>query len=310
MTLTRGFSSAPEPLELALFELSAPPATELQPPSTKGSAALPFAAEWDWYSCTLAPEVDGASVVEHMGVVLDAAVVPASPRHGYAARAVLQQGRRTLLSVSWGGSQPRALVETSGASAKLVVPTIRSLFPSHRVTRCDSRIDFDQADAFSLLSGAAHRVASRRGIQTRVAGDWIDKVRGRTLYVGGKSSEVQCRVYEKGKQLPEFERPDWVRSELEWRPGRGRRDVAASLPASAVWGAGRWARELCQEMTGVGVLPVEGSNWQEPDDLRARNALLKQYGGILSRWAVETGGWDTLGLLLGQEVDGGASTGF
>src|SRR5208282_3273575 len=48
-----------------------------------------------------------------------------------------------------------------------------------------------------------------------VAGDWIFGIKGRTIYIGGRSSGKVCRIYEKGKQLGDLESP-WCRVEVEW----------------------------------------------------------------------------------------------
>ncbi len=56
--------------------------------------------------------------------------------------------------------------------------------------------------------------------QTSVAGDWLAKQKGRTLYVGSRESGKLTRIYEKGKQLggdAEQFFANWTRIEVELR---------------------------------------------------------------------------------------------
>jgi phage replication initiation protein len=60
--------------------------------------------------------------------------------------------------------------------------------------------------------------AGGRNPQTRVAGDWLFKTQGRTLYLGSREAGKLTRIYEKGKQVGGrvsqiFHR--WTRIEVE-----------------------------------------------------------------------------------------------
>lgn len=73
------------------------------------------------------------------------------------------------------------------------------------------RVSVDGAVAW-LLQGLCN--TGGREPKSEVAGDWIRRVRGRTLYVGSRENGKLLRVYEKGKQLGDLANP-WVRAEVE-----------------------------------------------------------------------------------------------
>lgn len=264
-----------------------------------------FTPSWDWYSATLDETVSGADAVESMRVALGGEIRKSSGRHGYGVRDEVMAGRRTVVAVSHGGGQARALVEVSGGDAVRVAPLVRKLWPAHRVTRVDSALDWDDPSAFAEVSGMALSVARAMGISTSVAGDWLDEKGGRTLYVGGTSSVTRLRVYEKGKQLPQAERPFWVRAELQVRPERVPNKLRfAQLDAAEVWGASPWALRVAELVTTASVQPLSMRAHIEADDARARATLLRQYGGVIRRWCEEYGDWETFGLMLGAELKG------
>lgn len=73
--------------------------------------------------------------------------------------------------------------------------------------------------AVAWLEAGEFNVGGRQP-QTHVAGDWLAKQKGRTLYVGSRESGKLTRVYEKGKQLggdAEQFFTNWTRIEVEFR---------------------------------------------------------------------------------------------
>lgn len=257
---------------------------------------------FDYYSASLAEDVEGDDAVDYF-VSLDLGVPTRSVgNHGYATQVDFMAGKRRVVQVSYGGSQKRPLVVASGASTDRVVELVRRRWPDHRVTRVDAALDWDDPAAWATTTGAALDLARRRGIKTSVQGDWLDAVDGRTLYLGGRASGFRTRIYEKGLQMSEAGRPAWVRAECQWRPDRAQKLLAARLTPLEVWGGSRWGRELLEALSGLSVAPIKGQPWTPPDDLRARNALLKQYGRTITAWANEVGGFDVLAQILEDEL--------
>jgi phage replication initiation protein len=87
-----------------------------------------------------------------------------------------------------------------------------------RITRLDLAVDYlDGAytvdDAVAMYQSGAF-TTNGRPPSSHVAGDWLNKVMGRTLYIGKSTNGKMLRVYEKGIQLGELNSP-WVRFEVQ-----------------------------------------------------------------------------------------------
>jgi hypothetical protein len=161
--------------------------------------------------------------------------------------------------------------------------------------------DYSAPGAFDSLSKLCFEVADEHRIRVLHQGDWHRALHGRTAYLGAPTSPTRVRCYEKGRQLGVD--PDWVRVELQVRPKRRGREACAAAAPREVWGAARWSQTLADRL---GVPEVErircGTTWREPDDFRARRALVGQYGRVLAQWADEVGDWSTLGEVLRDAV--------
>lgn len=205
-------------------------------------------------------------------------------------------------SVSWGGRQgERAMIEVKGEHTPKAVEALRSRFP-HRCTRVDSCADFDAPRAFQRLLRACQQVKRAHRIIGGKAGDWDDfPEKGRTLYLGAKTSPVRLRLYEKGKQ-PEYAhlaRPNWARIEVQVRPAKEAKSEFAALSAQEVWGASKWSRDLAALVLAEHVDPhPAGTTYRLTERDAALRWMCKQYGAHLVSLADDLGGWDCLGLTL------------
>lgn len=99
-----------------------------------------------------------------------------------------------------------------------------------KVTRIDLAVDFLDGqhtvdDAVDMFERGDFTCGGRKP-GTAVAGDWLEQVHGRTLYVGKAQNGKMLRVYEKGKQLGDLQ-SDWVRFEVQF----GNRDRVIPLDA-------------------------------------------------------------------------------
>lgn len=252
----------------------------------------------DWYSGSLVDFVESDRVVAHLAMALDGSPRPGIPRHGYRSCAQIMRGDQSVAVVMWGGQNPTPFVQGSGESAVSVAKIMRERW-SHRVSRVDACLDFDHPNAWEDVSGMALKVARERGIKKRLAGDWLDPHQGpgegRTLMLGATSAAVQGRTYEKGMQLPEAGRPDWVRAEVQVRPQKASKALLATVSPLEVWGASAWSADLLERLTGDQVPPARVVTWREPDGARAYAAMLRQYGRTLERLA-EAYGWPSDGF--------------
>ena len=208
-------------------------------------------------------------------------------------------------AVHWGGLHgDRIMIEVKGEHTPKAVERLRSGFP-HRCTRVDACADFDAPRAFERLYRACRSVKRAHKIIGGKAGDWEDfPEKGRTLYLGARSSTTRMRLYEKGKQ-PEFEhlaRPHWARIEVQVRPAKDAKTTFATLSPEEVWGASRWTRDVAAQVLQAHVDPhPAGSTWRKTEDQRAIEWMCRQYGQRLVTMAGDLGGWEVLGLTL-QEV--------
>lgn len=222
--------------------------------------------------------------------------------HQFGERISFVEDGSEFAAVMWGGRQgDRVMLEAKGERTPAVVEALRSHFP-HRCTRVDSCADFDAPGAFQSLYKACRTVKKAHRIIGGKAGDWEDfPEKGRTLYLGAKSSVTRTRLYEKGKQ-PEYahlERDDWVRLEVQVRPAKDAKTEFATLSPAEVWGASRWTRDLAAVALQNHVDPhPAGTTYRRSSNETTLRWMCRQYGPAMAELADELGGWDVLGLTL------------
>lgn len=209
-------------------------------------------------------------------------------------------------SVSFGGAQAdRVMFEVKGETTPGAVEAFRGSF-EHRVTRVDACADFDAPGAFEALLKPCIDVKREHKLRGEKAGDWEDFPEfGRTLYIGSPKSAVKARMYEKGKQ-PEYlhlDRPEWCRLEIQVRPEKDAKQSFSTLSPSEVWGASKWSRDLAARVLQEHIDPhPAGSTYRVSEREKAVNWMCKQYGQHLVGLAADLGGWDVLGLTLGEVI--------
>lgn len=209
-------------------------------------------------------------------------------------------------SVMWGGAQgERVMIEVKGEATPKAVEALRSRFP-HRCTRVDACADFDAQGAFERLLRACNTIKRDHKLKGEKQGDWDDFPElGRTLYLGARASVCRVRLYEKGKQ-PEYrhlERPDWTRIEVQVRPAKEAKSAFSALSPVEVWGASTWTRELASKVLHEHIDPhPAGTTYRLTQRDAALEWMCKQYGAHLVDLAGDLGGWDCLGLTLGEMI--------
>jgi hypothetical protein len=259
---------------------------------------------WDWYSATLESSADHVLGVLQGGQDLTS-VYPCRGLHSYSHGAEVRRGDRIFARAFWGGVNGDDVhVQASGSDTPAVVETIRQHWPEHRVSRADSREDWTHPKAWRWVSKIAIGVAEELGVRTNTVGDWIQAEHGRTLYLGGKTSRVQVRVYEKGKQLGVD--PNWVRLEVQVRPtGIGKSALCSALPGqlmqTSIWTQVLSHRVGMPELDAVRIRDP----WTPSDDENALRWCIQQYGAVLGRKAQSLGGWAELGSEIGRQVEAG-----
>lgn len=209
-------------------------------------------------------------------------------------------------SIQWGGSQgDRAMLEVKGERTPKAVEALRARF-QHRCTRLDACADFDAPRAFEGLLDACLAVKAKHKLVGERQGDWEDfPERGRTLYLGARKSVTRVRLYEKGKQ-PEYrhlDRPDWTRIEIQVRPAKDAKTAFSTVSPGDAWGASTWTRELAAAALQSHIDPhPAGTVYRQTSTDAAIAWMCRQYGSHLLDLANDLGGWDCLGLTLGEVV--------
>lgn len=262
-------------------------------------------AKWDWYQSTAegsCPSKSGLidlflSHWEH------ADLAPARNLNGYTHGAAIKRGDTVLCHLNWGG-QPGINCKATSDESPTLAKALKAWGKPHFPTRVDSAVDWYQEGLFDKLAGDLIAYAQDNRLAINQMGDWV-RSEGRTLYLGSKDSAVRLVLYEKTAERRAAgcsAAPDhWVRLEVRVRPKKAHRASVARWEPDDALTAG-WVADALNS-TGYWtdlVKTAVGTVWRSSDDERARNALLRQYGAVMARWAAEAGGWDGLGLAIGD----------
>ena len=237
---------------------------------------------FDWYQATV--EMSGSDLVDLALTALgDEAPVFVKGQNGYARGwEIRRQGSRSALVLE-GGQQEFPHIVGTGPDAVAVARLVRRFSASvvHRVARCDVAVDTDSPGAFTALCDGLRATVRGSGVRGLLMHNPDSSADGATYYVGAKTSEVQARLYEKGKQLPAAERPEWVRYELQLRPQKERKTWAASTSETDLLGAARWSRSFASEYLDTTASAPPTRSERVSDLEGALQTLTTQYGARL-----------------------------
>jgi phage replication initiation protein len=157
-------------------------------------------------------------------------------------------------AICMGGEAQRGrwMLQLTGKGCGMVTDwdSVRELLEGFaaKVTRLDLAVDFLHGehtvdDAVDMVEADGFTSSGRRP-STSVAGDWLDQVHGRTLYVGKAANGKMLRVYEKGKQLGDLQ-SEWVRFEVQF----GNRDRV--IPYDAITDCDRFFAGAYPALAGL-----------------------------------------------------------
>lgn len=275
-------------------------------------------SKYDWWQATITLPTGVGRIDQSTGEVVDPAkwlvdwlahqltmcdVVYGRGSQSYTDRADIRRGDNTLCTVQWGGVNSDPNVTATGSSAPLVRDLVFSHFPEGRVSRVDS--------AFDSLSGTAEfdRVtawAEAKAVSMGINCTWIrnsDKAKGDTLYIGSKTSRVQIRIYEKGKQM-DHKAGSWWRAEVQLRPESRNKAGVYHFSSGMVWGASRMTRALWEFLGGEGLAAgvMEGVDKQRGLESRVAH-LVTQYGALFREMVESEGSWSGVGAMMDAIAD-------
>lgn len=232
---------------------------------------------FDWYQGTV--EMSSPELIDLALTVLgDESPVLAPARNGYARGWEIRKDGARSAVVYEGGIHDHPHVMATGENAPPLANLLRGSSRTHRVSRADVCVDTDTPGAFENLYTALRGIARTSGLTATLMHNPDDGDAGATYYVGSKSSEVRARLYEKGKQLPEAERPNWVRFEVQARPQRERKSWASEANEWDVLGSAKWSRRFAAETLAIAATAPPTRTERVSDLEGALRALSAQYG--------------------------------
>ncbi len=204
--------------------------------------------------------------------------------------------------VGWVGRDhvlDSAYFELKGQSTPGTAAAIRKHWPeSHGVSRADPAEDYDEPGAYeqlrSLVDGACDPRVKSWHVEPRQAMD------GRTTYWGSPQSRVLVRVYEAGKHPDrvKFGRPNWVRAELQYRPGKAaEKRLAAYMTPLDMWGAAAWSKRAAEALCQVEV-PRFAPQSQPAEFDRTTLYLARSYRKHWEQMLADMGDWECVGREL------------
>lgn len=270
---------------------------------------------FDFYRASFKSGTDAEQVINHMALQNPYGdIADGRPRMGYEACTTLrtEDGDRWA-DVLHGGANG-VLIETSGDVSPEVVGVIRSAWPVHAVSRADVCEDViaDEPGLFERLHPALQSVVARHGRVQAVTVRADRSEEGSSYRIGSRTSETFIRVYEKPEQLVATKQGDnslklyfgrWVRAEIEAKPQKDNRYVAAELEPEQYWGLSRISRQVSEAVFALSIGKTGVVDYKElTTKERQRRSLVKQYGNTLSELAEDLGSWADMGLWLRDAI--------
>lgn len=253
------------------------------------------------------------SVVESFGYSgVDVRLSPKG-RNGYLSVRDVFWNDEKILSFSFNAArdnQPMQMTATgswAGLGKEIADYARKEWRVGYYVTRVDVACDFigDFERVYRYLS------KNRGSIKSKLVGDWENKKDGRTYYLGSNQGRAQIRFYEKGiEQMRKNvdSRRDWLRLELQYKPEKRERDDTCFLDLDGFLGRVKWAYKLFRGVSGFGYENFSSIDRKRSSDVDlSLLAMAKQYGRIMSAIADREGGYDLLGLYLGELIEKGSS---
>jgi phage replication initiation protein len=199
-------------------------------PVTRGEST-PNKVKVDWLNCTFPkPQMSASGFVSHLGRMLGRPVSAVDDRGmlGFENSVKLFAHHGSAVSpigcLAFGGESQRGrwLFQLTGAGCQFVkdwdglADFIESL--DAKLTRVDLALDFlhgeHSVEEAVTLYGLGGFNSGGRAPSSRIDGDWLGEVNGRTLYVGRATNGKMLRVYEKGRQLGDADSA-WTRFEVQ-----------------------------------------------------------------------------------------------
>jgi len=181
--------------------------------------------------------LDVARVCEHFES-LGFSLIQHSATLGYRYAYILELGNINHGLIQYGGDSVGTGVYVSvlGSHSGRVRDSVQGW--DAKLLRVDIALDFNGSDYFGKIALDLVNLAKEKKLKTSTVGDWAQRIGGRTLYVGSRTSAFMVRLYEKYKQKGiDTGGEETIRLELEVKPYKHARLAAFALTASQLVGS-------------------------------------------------------------------------
>jgi hypothetical protein len=209
---------------------------------------------FDAYAGTIKGDRPFQEVAQVLAHDLDGIVVRGKPVKRFGEVLRVERAGHCAVWVGKDHGNGSVYFEGKGESSPDLVTSVRSRF-EHGVSRADVADDWNHETAFDRLQAI---VRQHKGPQVAGAYEKLpdDPTQGRTWAAGRRGSNAYIRVYEAGKMKERlhFNKPHWVRGELECRPHYAADKVAAaSMSPVDFWGMSPWTRRVAEALFEIDV---------------------------------------------------------
>lgn len=225
-------------------------------------------------------------------------------REYYRNIATFWDDRGPIAEVRWGGPNPDPHLDVWGPQTESVAVALRERYP-HHPTRIDSCLDTEDPGAFASLKAVLLAFAESYPRDLKIKNMetlWKNEC-AKTSYLGSDASDVQLKLYEKGK-TPEYEEyPHLVRVELKVMAknlDEARKARLSSISATELWGMSAWSKAVAALVFGADVEKCVGASKYRAKStvLQKASNLCKQYGNSFDDFVKYCGSVDNLGRWL------------
>lgn len=232
---------------------------------------------------------DVCLMFENLGFSLEAG----SPKFGFRYCYNLELGGLHHGIVQYGGDSvgEGVYVSVMGSHSGRVRDAVLSAGWVGILIRADIALDFDGAKYFDLLSSDLIGLSKTKNLKTSTVGDWVQRVGGRTLYVGSRSSAFMIRLYEKYKQKGiDTGGDETIRLELEIKPYKHARMAAFTLTASELVGSSSIYSPIFEKYTKTNEGLTLNNIRRETSHETALRQLVIQYQATIKKQLAIDGG--------------------
>lgn len=238
-------------------------------------------ARFDWFCASVLCDVQ--VFVDAAKLFFDCDIEHIPPRSGYRYAVKFFKGSLVHLVLMWDGPNvgDRLYVLASGFESNALRDWLVVNYPDSYLLRADVCLDIDEPDSFSSLYNLSLIASRKFRLRTANAGDWANKIQGRTFYVGSRQSPAFLRLYEKGKQLLNGS-DDHSRFEFEFKPKNSSARLHwFSQSPSDFFSFNPWVSFVFSQLCSSDILPssvLAGTDrHKDSSHDRAMHFLIKQY---------------------------------